>query len=202
MRSGGQASQRESDVALRARPMSPDPPAPDGASASAGGDVNCLLNAMYSIDVSDDDGSSSESRTEEDSEPEPFEAAVELPSAPPTAAEMESAAKRLEERLMSAASRRGGAAADTSAFAALDESDVSDFGALLPTPALDFGFELDDFQKRAVLCVERGENVFVAVPTSAGKTLVAEYAVEISRRGGGKAFYTAPIKTLSNQKCA
>lgn len=180
--------------------MSADPPAPSGA--SAGGDVNCLLNAMYSIDVSDDGGSSSGDRTETDSEPEPPRADAELAPAPPTAAEMDSAAHRLEERLLSAASRRRGAAPGNSAFAALDESDVSDFGALLPAPALDFGFELDDFQKRAVLCVERGENVFVAVPTSAGKTLVAEYAVEISRRGGGKAFYTAPIKTLSNQKCA
>jgi len=40
----------------------------------------------------------------------------------------------------------------------------------------------------------------VAAHTSAGKTLVAEYAIALSRQHMTKTIYTSPIKTLSNQK--
>lgn len=40
----------------------------------------------------------------------------------------------------------------------------------------------------------------VAAHTSAGKTLVAEYAIALSRRHMTKTIYTSPIKSLSNQK--
>jgi superfamily II RNA helicase len=40
----------------------------------------------------------------------------------------------------------------------------------------------------------------VAAPTGAGKTLVADYAIEHSFLEGRRIVYTAPIKTLSNQK--
>lgn len=40
----------------------------------------------------------------------------------------------------------------------------------------------------------------MAAPTGAGKTVVAEHAVSLALRHGGKCFYTAPIKALSNQK--
>lgn len=40
----------------------------------------------------------------------------------------------------------------------------------------------------------------VAVPTGSGKTVVAEYGIEAARRAGQRAFYTAPVKALSNQK--
>ena len=43
-------------------------------------------------------------------------------------------------------------------------------------------FELDVFQKQAVLCLENHENVFVAAHTSAGKTVVAEYAIALCRK--------------------
>lgn len=42
--------------------------------------------------------------------------------------------------------------------------------------------------------------MFVAAHTSAGKTVVAEYAIALSRRNMTKTIYTAPIKSLSNQK--
>jgi len=42
--------------------------------------------------------------------------------------------------------------------------------------------------------------VLVAAPTGAGKTVVGEMAVAAALRRGGRAFYTAPIKALSNQK--
>eukprot|EP00914_Ancora_sagittata_P031678 GHVO01064173.1.p1 GENE.GHVO01064173.1~~GHVO01064173.1.p1 ORF type:complete len:998 (+),score=151.22 GHVO01064173.1:303-3296(+) len=63
-----------------------------------------------------------------------------------------------------------------------------------------FPFELDDFQKRAILHLENDEHVFVAAHTSAGKTVVAEYAINLAAARGGRAIYTSPIKALSNQK--
>jgi ATP-dependent RNA helicase HelY len=65
-----------------------------------------------------------------------------------------------------------------------------------------YGFALDDFQIRALDAVDAGSSVLVAAPTSSGKTLVAEYAVAHALAEGTKAFYTAPIKALSNQKYA
>jgi superfamily II RNA helicase len=42
--------------------------------------------------------------------------------------------------------------------------------------------------------------VFVAAHTSAGKTVVAEYAFALATKHCTKAIYTSPIKTISNQK--
>jgi ATP-dependent RNA helicase HelY len=42
----------------------------------------------------------------------------------------------------------------------------------------------------------------VAAPTGAGKTIVGEFAVFMALATGRKAFYTTPIKALSNQKYA
>ena len=66
--------------------------------------------------------------------------------------------------------------------------------------ALDFPFELDPFQRQALACVERGESVLVSAHTSAGKTVVAQYAVALSLKRGQRVVYTSPIKALSNQK--
>jgi ATP-dependent RNA helicase HelY len=63
-----------------------------------------------------------------------------------------------------------------------------------------YDFTLDDFQLRAVAALDAGRSVLVAAPTGSGKTVVAEYAVARALAEGGKAFYTAPIKALSNQK--
>ena len=61
-------------------------------------------------------------------------------------------------------------------------------------------FPLDDFQERACGALEEGRSVLVAAPTGAGKTVVGEFAVFLALASGGKAFYTTPIKALSNQK--
>ena len=39
---------------------------------------------------------------------------------------------------------------------------------------------LDNFQKQAILYLENHESVFVSAHTSAGKTVVAEYAIALS----------------------
>ncbi|CAM8958449.1 unnamed protein product [Rhodiola kirilowii] len=74
------------------------------------------------------------------------------------------------------------------------------FYELVPDMALDFPFELDLFQKESIYYLERGESVFVAAHTSAGKTVVAEYAFALATKHCTRAVYTAPIKTISNQK--
>ncbi len=63
-----------------------------------------------------------------------------------------------------------------------------------------YPFPLDDFQLRALDALDDGESVLVAAPTGSGKTVVAEYAVDAAVADGKRAFYTAPIKALSNQK--
>jgi ATP-dependent RNA helicase HelY len=63
-----------------------------------------------------------------------------------------------------------------------------------------YPFPLDPFQEEAIRALDAGESVLVAAPTGSGKTLVAEFAVERALERGRKAFYTTPLKALSNQK--
>jgi ATP-dependent RNA helicase HelY len=63
-----------------------------------------------------------------------------------------------------------------------------------------YPFTLDRFQYESFDALDRGDHVVVAVPTGSGKTIVAEYGIELARNEGRRAFYTAPIKALSNQK--
>ncbi len=62
------------------------------------------------------------------------------------------------------------------------------------------GFVPDPFQEQAIDALARGRSVLVAAPTGAGKTVVGEFACHDALERGGKAFYTTPIKALSNQK--
>lgn len=77
--------------------------------------------------------------------------------------------------------------------AEIDRSELGQFRELL-------GFPLDEFQVDACQALERGSGVLVAAPTGAGKTVVGEFAVHLALASGRKAFYTTPIKALSNQK--
>lgn len=63
-----------------------------------------------------------------------------------------------------------------------------------------YDFALDAFQLDALTVLDAGESVLVAAPTGSGKTVVAEYAIASARHHGKRAFYTAPLKALSNQK--
>lgn len=78
--------------------------------------------------------------------------------------------------------------------------DITNFRELVPNMAREWPFELDTFQKEAVYHLENGDSVFVAAHTSAGKTVVAEYAIALAAKHMTKAIYTSPIKALSNQK--
>ena len=62
------------------------------------------------------------------------------------------------------------------------------------------GYTLNPFQVQAARALESNKNVLVSAPTGAGKTLVAEYAIEQAIEAGRKVIYTSPIKALSNQK--
>jgi antiviral helicase SKI2 len=77
---------------------------------------------------------------------------------------------------------------------------IENFDELIPNPARTWPFELDIFQQEAVYHLEQGDSVFVAAHTSAGKTVVAEYAIAMAHKNMTKAIYTSPIKALSNQK--
>lgn len=57
-----------------------------------------------------------------------------------------------------------------------------DFDQIVPELAHDYPFPLDPFQLQAVYHLEKGESVFVAAHTSAGKTVVAEYALALSQK--------------------
>ncbi|KAI4373417.1 hypothetical protein MLD38_011543 [Melastoma candidum] len=82
-----------------------------------------------------------------------------------------------------------------------DNAEIVDrFYELVPDMALEFPFELDKFQKEAIYYLEKGDSVFVSAHTSAGKTVVAEYAFALASKHCTRAVYTAPIKTISNQK--
>ena len=58
----------------------------------------------------------------------------------------------------------------------------------------------DDFQIRAMDSLDSNASVLVAAPTGSGKTLIAEYGIARARSQKKRAFYTTPIKALSNQK--
>jgi antiviral helicase SKI2 len=62
----------------------------------------------------------------------------------------------------------------------------------------EYPFRLDDFQAKSVYNLEKKNSVFVAAHTSAGKTVVAEYAIHLAIQNSSKAIYTSPIKALSN----
>ncbi|GMS82438.1 hypothetical protein PENTCL1PPCAC_4613 [Pristionchus entomophagus] len=67
-------------------------------------------------------------------------------------------------------------------------------------PAFRIEFDLDPFQQSAIQIVENDQSLLVAAHTSAGKTVIAQYAIAEAQRNSKYVIYTSPIKALSNQK--
>jgi ATP-dependent RNA helicase DOB1 len=67
-------------------------------------------------------------------------------------------------------------------------------------PAKVYPFTLDPFQQVSIASIQRNESVLVSAHTSAGKTVVAEYAIAQCLKNNQRVIYTSPIKALSNQK--
>ena len=84
--------------------------------------------------------------------------------------------------------------------AVIDNYDISNLSKDVPYPACQFNYQLDDFQARTIYRLERNEIVFISAPTSAGKTMAAQYAIALCKKHKMRTIYTSPIKALSNQK--
>ena len=80
------------------------------------------------------------------------------------------------------------------------KSRAKDSQGLLGSFRESLSFTLDDFQLDACRAIEMGSGVLVAAPTSAGKTVVGQFAVYTALSKQSRCFYTTPIKALSNQK--
>lgn len=61
-------------------------------------------------------------------------------------------------------------------------------------PAREYPFTLDPFQQVSVYAIQRNESVLVSAHTSAGKTVVAEYAIANCLQNKQRVIYTSPIK--------
>ena len=61
-------------------------------------------------------------------------------------------------------------------------------------PAREYKFTLDPLQQVSVHAIQRNESVLVSAHTSAGKTVVAEYAIAQCLQQKQRVIYTSPIK--------
>lgn len=66
--------------------------------------------------------------------------------------------------------------------------------------SLKFDFHLDIFQSESIKAINTGNSVLVIASTSAGKSVVAYHAISRCQDHGSVAIYTAPVKSLANQK--
>ena len=66
--------------------------------------------------------------------------------------------------------------------------------------AINFKYELDNFQKEGIYRIHNNENLLVTAHTGSGKTVLALYSIAHNLKNNKKVIYTSPIKSLSNQK--
>ena len=59
----------------------------------------------------------------------------------------------------------------------------------------EFPFELDDFQHDACEVIDNGESVVVCAPTGAGKTVIAQHAINNALKENVRIFYTTASNT-------
>lgn len=69
-------------------------------------------------------------------------------------------------------------------------------------PAKEYPFPLDSFQATAAECLERGRSVLVAAHTSAGKTVVAQYAFAMALRCAAAATHCVASAALQRWRNA
>jgi ATP-dependent RNA helicase HelY len=100
------------------------------------------------------------------------------------------------------ARRRSDPGTSPAARSAASRRRSADAGTPLGDFRTQYDFDLDPFQVTACQALHEGRGVLVAAPTGSGKTVVGEFAVHLALSTGRKAFYTTPIKALSNQKYA
>uniref|UniRef100_A0AAY4E978 Uncharacterized protein n=1 Tax=Denticeps clupeoides TaxID=299321 RepID=A0AAY4E978_9TELE len=115
------------------------------------------------------------------------------PSSSSTATKIEEGAKKTKEQEKEGEKKRWAIPVDIT-------SPCDDFAKRIPDPAIKWPFELDVFQKQAVLRLEAHDSVFVAAHTSAGKTVVAEYAIALSQKHMTRHLNLSVSRALSNQK--
>ncbi len=63
-----------------------------------------------------------------------------------------------------------------------------------------FPFPLDQFQLDAIKAINSGNSIVLTAPTGSGKTILGEFAIYRALNHKSRAFYTTPLKALSNQK--
>lgn len=63
-------------------------------------------------------------------------------------------------------------------------------------------YQLDTFQLESCNHIDDGFNILVSAPTGSGKTAIAEYAIEYTKKSKpiSQIIYTCPIKALCNEK--
>ena len=76
------------------------------------------------------------------------------------------------------------------------------YSGLNPEIVSEFPYEFDTFQKEACVSLEKGQHVLCLAHTSAGKSTIALYAIAKVLLENKRLIYTAPVKSLSNQKYA
>ncbi|MBI3975337.1 MAG: DEAD/DEAH box helicase, partial [Armatimonadetes bacterium] len=74
------------------------------------------------------------------------------------------------------------------------DSLLKEVGEVPPGPFVPARFQLE------ALAAVQGDDVLVSAPTGSGKTWIAEHAMEQVLATEGTAWYTTPLKALSNQK--
>eukprot|EP01050_Picozoa_sp_SAG11_P003072 SAG11_NODE_166_length_13763_cov_8.292722_5_plen_747_part_00 len=207
----------QSDIEPEPMPEFQDADASDAASAAAEageagetGLVEVIGSGVVKLDSifadEDDDSDDAWSDEEEEGISEPSQQAVHVAPSASLEPEVESTDESDLDDLLHAVQNFSAASAaktkesEDQQWAVEGGEDMSRFRELVPQMAIEYPFELDNFQKEAIVHLEKNENVFVAAHTSAGKTVVAEYGIAMAFQHCTKTIYTSPIKTLSNQK--
>ena len=73
------------------------------------------------------------------------------------------------------------------------------YSAFIDAAAAD-GITLYPHQDEAIVDILTGANTIITTPTGSGKTLIATAAHFAALAGGGRSYYTAPIKALVSEK--